>query len=428
VDYYDLNLGLSKEDLALKRETNKFAREIMRPVSIELDQMTPEEAISPKSPYWGFIKKAYEAGYHTGTFPTEFGGAGLTPLQLTIVHEELAWGSFGLALSLMTSLDAAAAMGAGEEHIKQFTIPFCECNDGSYIGCWAITEPDHGSDVQLIGDPTFRDPNITAQCTARLDGNEYVISGQKSSWVSNGTIAKSVLLMCQIDANMGHAGCGMFIFSLDRPGVSKGKPLNKMGTRDLNQGEIFFDEVRVPSNALIVGPENYEKALEAHLCLTLPVVGIWSVGLARAAFEEALVYARGRIQGGKSICEHKNIQAKLFDMFRKVEASRQLCRAAIVHNHSYPMNPEKRIIEYSMAAKTFATQSALEVTNDAVQIFGSYGISKEFIIEKLYRDARPTLICDGANDTLTVLGGRAVAEHYPRSMARTTALGKRLHG
>jgi acyl-CoA dehydrogenase len=428
MEYYDLNIGLSKEDLSLKRETNKFAREVMRPVSIELDQMTPEEAIAPNSPFWHFMKKAYEAGYHASPFPAEIGGAGLSPLQLAIVHEELAWGSFGLALSLMTSLDAAAAMGSGEEHIKQFTIPFCECKDGSYIGCWAITEPDHGSDTLLVGDPTFRDPAIESQCIARKDGNEYVISGQKSSWVSNGTVAKTILLMCQVDAKMGHAGSGMFIFSLDRPGVSKGKPFNKMGTRDLNQGEVFFDEVRVPASALIVGPEHYEEALAAHLCLTLPIVGIWSVGLARAAFEEALVYARNRIQGGKPICEHKNIQTKLFDMFRKVEAARQLCRAAICHNHAFPMNPEKRIIDYSMAAKTFATQTALEVTSDAVQIFGSYGISKEFIVEKLFRDARPTLICDGSNDTLSVLGGRNVANFYPRSLFRTTALGKRLHG
>lgn len=415
MDYYDLNLGLTKEDLSLKTETNKFAREVMRPISIELDQMTAEEAIAPESPLWVFLKKAYEAGYHTSGFPVEVGGAGLTPLQMAIVHEELAWGSFGLALSLMTSLDAAAAMGGGEEHIKEFTIPFCECTDGSYVGAWAITEPDHGSDTLMVGYPSFKDATIDAQCVARLDGDEYVISGQKSAWISNGTIAKTILLMCQVDTTMGHAGGGMFIFSLDRPGVSKGKPYEKMGTRELNQGEVFFDDVRVPRSAMIVGPEHYEAELEAHLCLTLPMVGNWSVGLARAAFEEALSYARTRVQGGKPIAEHKNIQTKLFDMFRKIEAARQLCRAAICHNYSFPMNPEKRVIEYAMAAKTFATQTALEVTNDAVQIHGSYGIGKEFIIEKFYRDARPTLICDGSNDTLTIAGGRKVVEGYPRS-------------
>jgi acyl-CoA dehydrogenase len=107
----------------------------------------------------------------------------------------------------------------------------------------------------MPGYPSFRDPNIKAQCVARLKGDEYVINGQKSAWVSGGTIAKSVLLMCQIDPSMGHAGSGVFIFSLDRPGVSKGKPLDKIGTRDLNQGEVFFDDVTCPRNHYLWGPK-----------------------------------------------------------------------------------------------------------------------------------------------------------------------------
>lgn len=414
MDYFDLNLNLTKEDLALKKETHKFAREVMRPISLQLDQMTPEEVIASKSPFWDFMRQGYELGYHKLLFPEEFGGPGLSPLQVNIVMEELAWGSFGMTLALNTSLEAAVAMGGTDGHIKEFTIPYCLCKDASYVGCWAITEPDHGSDTLVTGYPGFKDPEIEAQCTARLDGSEYVISGQKSSWASGGTIANHILLMCQVDPSMGHAGSGIFIFSLDRPGVSKGKPLDKIGTRELNQGEIYFDDVRVPKEALIVGPENYEAALEEHLCLTLPMVGTWSTGLARAAFEEALEYARKRVQGGKPLVEHKNVQDKLFNMFRKVEASRQLCRAAFVYNHSHPLEPKKRFIEYSMAAKTFATETSLEVASDAIQIFGGNGIAKEHIVEKLFRDARTTLICDGSNDTLSIVGGHKVAAKYPR--------------
>ena len=414
MNYFDLDLNLSKEDMALKKETNKFASEVMRPVSLELDQMSAEEVIAPESPMWGFFKKAYELDYHKITYPEDVGGAGLTPSQIQIVMEELAWGSFGLTLGLNTSLDAAAAMVGNEEHIKEFTIPYCECKDGSYVGCWAITEPDHGSDTLVTGYPGFRDPKVPSQCGAHLDGNEYVITGQKSSWVSGGTIAKTILLMCQIDPAKGHAGSGMFIFSLDRPGISKGKPLDKIGARDLNQGEIFFDEVRVPKEALLVGPEDYEAALEAHLSLTLSMVGVWATGLARAGFEEALTYTRERVQGGKPLVEHKNVQEKLFAMFRKVEASRHLSRAAFVYNWSHPMAPKKRAIEYSMAAKTFATQTALEVTSDAIQLFGSIGISNGYLVEKFFRDARTTLICDGSNDTLSLVGGDKVARTYPR--------------
>lgn len=415
MSYMDLNVNLGEDEIALRENTNKFAREVMRPLSRQLDEMSAEAAIADDSPYWTFMRQAYHLGYHKLCFPEEFGGLGLTPLQTTIVMEELAWGSFGLTLSLNTSLEAVVAMGATDEHRRQFTIPFCECTDGTYIGCWAISEPDHGSDC-MVGLPGFRDSSITPQCRAYPDGEGYVIRGQKSAWVSNGTLANNVLLMAQLDPSMGFAGSGMFLFSLDRPGVSKGKPLNKLGCRELNQGEIYFDDVRVPGAALVVGPAAYEFAVEALTSLTLPMVAIWSVGLARAGFEEALDYARIRVQGGKPLVEHANVQDKLFRMFSKVEAARQFARAVFVYNWSNP--PEKRVNEYGEAAKIFATQVALDVTNDAIQIFGGNGLSKEYIIEKLFRDARASLICDGSNDTLALSGGHKVASTYPRTNYR----------
>lgn len=417
MDYFDLNMNLTSEDIALREAASKFARQVMRPVSVQIDQMTPDEAFAPQSPYWDYMRQAYRLGYHKLAFPEELGGPGLNPLQIQIIMEELAWGSFGLTLSLNTSLDAAIALAGTEEHVKEFTIPYCQCTDASYVGCWAITEPEHGSDTVTPGYPSFSDPNIPAQCRARLDGDDYVINGQKAAWVSAGPLANNILLMCQIDASRGHAGSGVFVFSLDRPGVAKGKPLNKLGTRDLCQGEVYFDNVRVPKKYLIVGPEHYEKFLEAHLCITLPMVGTWATGLARAAFDEALAYARQRVQGGKLLIDHPNVQQKITDMFRKVEASRQLCRAAFVYNWSHPLNPEKRAMEYSIAAKTFATQTALEVSSDAIQILGGNGISKEYIVEKLFRDARTTLVCDGSNDSLSVVCGHKVAGSYPRRSA-----------
>ncbi len=414
MEYFDLNFNLSSDDIALREAAAKFAREVMRPAALLIDRMPAEEAYAPGSPYWDFLKKAYELGYHKLPFPEEVGGLGMTPLQTQLVMEELAWGSFGLTLALNTSLDAVWAMEGAEDLVEEFTIPYCRCTDASYIGCWAITEPDHGSDTVIPGYASFRDPGIGAQCRARSDGDDYVITGQKSAWVSNGPVATHILLMCQIEPSMGHAGGGIFVFSADYPGITKGKPVYKVGARDLCQGEIYFDEVRIPKKYLVVGPDGYEAALEGHLCITLPMVGTWATGLARAAFDESLAYARERVQGGKLLIEHANIKVKLFDMFRKLEASRQLCRSAFVHNWSFPMNPEKRRIEYAMAAKTFATQAALEITSDAIQILGGNGITKEYSVEKLWRDARTTLICDGSNDTLTVVGGDRVARTYPR--------------
>ena len=194
------------------------------------------------------------------------------------------------------------------------------------------------------------------------------------------------------------------------PGISRGEPLDKLGIRDLNQGEIYFDGVRISKDSLLVGPEDYEKGLARVLSGTTAATGMYCVGLARAAFEEALNYARERVQGGKRLVEHKSVQQKLFDMFRKVETSRQLCRAALVHNWNNP--PKTRSIEHGIAAKTYATQVSLDVTSDAIQIFGGIGITREYIAEKLFRDARTTLISDGSNDVLSMDGGYRISRTY----------------
>ena len=411
--YLDLDLDLTPEDWDLKNAAHEFALEVMRPASKEFDKMSPEELAAPGSAYWDFLAKGFQAGYHSVTFPEEVGGPGLSPLQIHMVMEELAWGSFGLTIALGTSLHAAACLGGPQKLIEEFTIPFCACTDGSLTGCWAITEPDHGSDTLAVGHPSFHDPSIGYGCRARLDGDDYVINGQKAAWMSGAPIAKSILLMCHIEGEQGHAGGGMFVFSLDRPGVAKGKPLDKIGGRDLLQGEIYFDNVRVPKEYLLHGPENYEAELMAHLSMTTPMVSVFGVGVARAAFDETLAYCRERRQGGKLLIDHSSVQQKLFDMFRKVEAARQISRAVFVHNWSSP--PGNRKPEYGFAAKTFATQAAVDVTNDAIMLFGSNGLGKEYLIEKLFRDARCLPHCDGSNDSLSIFGGNMLAQTYPRA-------------
>jgi alkylation response protein AidB-like acyl-CoA dehydrogenase len=209
---------------------------------------------------------------------------------------------------------------------------------------------------------------------------------------------------------MGHAGGMICVVPLDLPGVSKGKPLNKLGQRDLNQGEIFFDNVRIPQSYVIGGADAYEALLEIVLSTTTAFMGYASAGLARAAFEEALEYAKNRVQGGKRLVEFPNIQMKLFHMFSKVELTRYYSRMAYMFNQNTSTPAE----EYSIIAKVFGTNSAYEVAHDAIQIFGGNGLTKEYLIEKLYRDARATLIEDGSNDTLAIAGGHKMIHNYPR--------------
>ncbi len=412
MDYLDLDINLSNEDIMLKKNANEFARKVMRPIAKELDEMTPEQVIAKDSPFWEFMRKGYELGYHSILIPDSYGGMGLSPLQQAIVFEELAWGSVGLtvAIGVASFPSFGASLVAEEALIDEIIVPYCECKDASIVGCWGITEPDHGSDTLIPGYPSFSDPSIPAQCTATRDGEYFIINGQKSAWVSNGTIATHCALFCQIDPSMGHAGGGIFAVPLDLPGVKKGAPLNKMGQRDLNQGEIFFDNVRVHEKYLIAGPEAYETLLEITLSATTALMGIFGTGVARAAFEEALNYAKTRVQGGKRLIEYPNIQQKLFHMLRKVEASRALSRAAFIYNQNTSTPAE----EYSLMAKIQGTQAAYEVACDAIQIFGGNGLTKEYLVEKFFRDARAMLIEDGSNDTLAISGGHKIIQTYPR--------------
>jgi alkylation response protein AidB-like acyl-CoA dehydrogenase len=402
MSYLDLNMELTDEQIALKEAAHKFAAEVLRPAGLELDKIDdPEEVI--KSPiFWGAMKKGFELGYHTIFLPDTYGGLGLEPLEVHIVCEELGWGSVDLGIGIGVSSFPAffASMLPGERLEKEIIYPFCENKDATFIGCWGITEPDHGTDTLCPGTAEFYNPKIKGQVTARLDGDEWVINGQKAAWVSNGTIATHCLTYLSIDPAMGMAGGGICIVPLDLPGVSKGRALNKLGQRALNQGEIFFDDVRVPKEYMLVDQESYESMLDLTLSTANAGMGALFTGTARAAYEEALRYSKERVQGGKLLYEHPTIKHKLFNMFMKVEAARALSRAAMIYNY----NNTPPATQYSIAAKVFCTNTAFEVANDAVQIFGGCGVSKEYAVEKMFRDARAALIEDGGNDSLMITG------------------------
>ena len=352
--------------------------------------------------FWDTMKKGYELGYHTIFIPDTWGGLGSDPLETHIVLEELAWGSIDFAISIGVSCFPAffASMVPTDRLAEEIIEPFCRNKDASIIGCWGITEPDHGTDQLCPFTPQFNDAKIVGQATARLDGDEWIIEGQKSAWVSNGTIATHCLLYLTIDPSMGMSGGGICVVPLDLPGVDKGRALDKMGQRALNQGEIFFDRVRVPKDYMIVDQESYESMLDLTLSTANAAMGAMFVGVARAAYEEALTYAKKRIQGGKPLFEHQMVKHKLFNMFTKIEAARALSRAAMIYNYN---NTPPRV-EYSIASKVFCTNTALEVTSDAIQIFGGIGLSREYPLEKFFRDARAGLIEDGANDSLMITG------------------------
>ena len=408
--YLDLDRSLTPEQAALRKEVHRFSEEVLRPAASELDKLhDPEDVVKPGSKFWDVFRTYYELGYHIGSLPEAAGGAGLGVLEQNIVTEEMGWGSADFAIAFgVASFPFNFAAGSGNEQlVKEVARPFFEDRKAQYIGCWAITEPQHGSDTLTVGMEHFRDPNVFYGVTARADGDEWVITGQKSAWVSNGTIATHALTFLGVEEakGAGMAGGGVALIPLDIPGVSRGRALDKLGQRALNQGEIFFDEARIPRGYMLAGPEAYPIVLEAVLTGSNAYMGVTFSGLARAAFEEALAYSRERVQGGKPIAEHQLVQKKLFDMFAKVQAARNLSRATMLYN-----NAGQGAIQYSIASKVFCTSAAFEVASDAVQLHGGYGVSKGVLVEKLLRDARASMIEDGSNDVLSLVAGRKLVD------------------
>jgi alkylation response protein AidB-like acyl-CoA dehydrogenase len=233
--------------------------------------------------------------------------------------------------------------------------------------------------------------------------NEYIITGQKAAWVSNGTLATHAALHLSLDPEVGMHGQGLAILPLDLPGISKGKPLNKVGQRALNQGEIFFDEVVIPAKYMIVNdPAIFRGAQEDGGILAGANTGmsITFGGCAWSAFDLALEYARERIQGGVPIFEHQNIKLKLMRMFQQVEAARSLSRRTF----NYGIATGGGSMAHAVCAKAFSTQTAFDVASEAVQIHGGNGLTKAYPVEKIMRDARASMIEDGTNEVLMLMG------------------------
>ncbi|HUY26707.1 MAG TPA: acyl-CoA dehydrogenase family protein [Candidatus Binataceae bacterium] len=402
--YVELEVDFPPEIAELKDAVHRFSKNVLRPTAIALDRLAdPQQVIDRGSILWKFMRSAYELGYHTATIPAELGGLGLHGLSLHVFLEELGWGSADLAISLGVAgfPFGALAQTGDRDLIEQYVKPFVADREARYIGCWPVTEPAHGSDW---GGSILDDNDATnkgGRVIARREGDNYVINGQKSAWVSNGTISTHGLtyLMAAAHNDIPRGAAAAFI-PFDLPGVSKGKPLNKLGQRALNQGEIFFDNVKIPAKYMLASPDNFQMLGAKVLTSANGTMGAVFTGVARAAFEAAFDYSRQRIQGGKPICEHQLVQKRLFEMFTKVEACRRLSRATMIYNDRAAVPA----LEYAMAAKTFCTQAAFEIASDAVQLFGGNGLSKEYQVEKLFRDARAALIEDGTNDMLSLAG------------------------
>ena len=403
ITYRELVAELPSEYETLKQSVHRFAAQVMRPAALALDRMSdPGEVAAPDSPLRQVLRAAWGLGYHTVGIPVEYGGLGLRGLARHILLEELGWGSAGLAISIAVAgfpFSAVAACGEGPL-IERLVKPFVADREAKFIGCWAISEPAHGSDELGVATDEFYDPKIRGQVAAILDGDSYLINGQKAAWISNGAIASHALTYLSLERSIGLSGGGVAFIPLDLPGVSHGGIFNKIGQRDLAQGELFFDDVRIPKEYVFVGAAGYQLTLTRTITAATTAMAAVFTGVARAAYEEAMSYTQQRVQGGKTLADHQLVRKRLFDMFTKVEAARALSRATMIYNHA----TQSPSLENAIAAKIFCTEAAFQVTSDAVQLFGANGLSKDYLVEKLFRDARVSMIEDGSNDVLALTG------------------------
>jgi alkylation response protein AidB-like acyl-CoA dehydrogenase len=385
---------LSEMEQSVQDAAHRFAENVMRPAAAKLDRLSAEALVAPGSDLYNVLQQSAGLGL-TMTTLLELPALERARLMM-IASEELAWGDGGLAGAiLVNNFPGMYSAIAG----RMDMVAYCE----GKLGCWGITEPDHGSDmldadgVLQAADGAYGRPN----CVARIDGDKVVINGQKAAWVSGAMTAEVCALYTHAEID-GKVRPGLvMIVPLDLPGVMRGKPLEKLGLRALNQGELYFENVVVPLSNVIAGPDNYADMVYHTLAEANVHVGCTAVGIARAAYEHALAYAHTRRAGGKKIAQHQQVQHRLFHMFRKVEAARALVRRVATYNATAPLPA----LQGSAAAKVHATQTAFEVASEALQIFGGNGMSLEYPMEKLLRDARAMLIADGCNEVLAMKGG-----------------------
>jgi len=365
-----LDFSLSKEQLEIKERAHEFAVKFMRPVARKYDE-TGEWATD-------VYKVAFDYGYLQALVPVEYGGSGKSQVEEAIVCEELAWGCGGLYTSIMANgLAMTPILVAGSPEQKKKWLGMIA--EEPRFAAFSLSEPNAGSDAGAMS------------CRAEKRGDKYIINGTKC-YCTNGGYAEWYTLFCSTDPNKGARGTSCIVVPRDTPGLVVGKALDKMGQRASNQVELYFNDAEVPVEN-ILGREGMGFIIAMKtLDQTRAAVAAGGVGVARAAYEIALEYAKTRIQFGAPIFANQAISFMLADMAKKIEASRLLTWQAAWLTDNNIKNSKQSAI-----AKTFATDTAMEVTTDAVQILGGNGYSRDFLVEKCMRDAKLLQIYEGTN-------------------------------
>jgi alkylation response protein AidB-like acyl-CoA dehydrogenase len=327
---------------------------------------------------WDLYRRMSELGLLGMALPEQYGGAGADAVTWAIVQEELARGSAVVAdAQLLTRLMSDMILKAGSEEHRTKYLPALA--RGEKICVIAQTEPGTGSDVARV------------QTTARPSGDGYVLNGTKR-FITAAMVCELAVVVATTDKTKGSAGVAVFLVEFGTPGFSRGSKEDVMGVRGLATGELVFEDCYVPASCLLATPGQGFKRAMASLDTGRIGIGAEAVGIAQAAMDEAIGYAKERQAFGQTLASFQAIQFMIADMSTQIEAARLLVRRA-----AYLKDQGRSCVREASEAKLFASEMAARVTTDALQIHGAYGYSKEFTIERLYRDARVYQIWEGAS-------------------------------
>lgn len=372
----DYGFSLTEEHEMIRKAARDFAQNEIAPIAAEFD----ESGDFPLKT----IQKMGEMGFMGIEVPEEYGGVGLDTLAYVIALEEIckADAAHGTIMSVNNSLFNFGLMKFGTEEQKQrFLVPVAS---GQKIGAYSLTEPNSGSDA------------ATMRSRAVRDGDDYVINGRKS-WVSGGPVADYVVLFTMTDPDQKHKGITAFVVEAERQGFIRAKKEPKLGIRASATSELVFDDYRCPvENRLGEEGEGFKIAMTV---LDAGRIGIaaQALGIAQAAYQDSLQYAQEREAFGKKIGQFQGIAFKLADMKTRIEASRLLTYQAARFKEAYKTSEERYTLEAAMA-KLYASETATFCADQAVQIHGGMGYSKELPIERYYRDAKITEIYEGTSE------------------------------
>jgi acyl-CoA dehydrogenase len=399
----EFSLKLNEDQQQIQKWVHDFAESVVRPAAHEWD----EKEEFP----WPIVEEAAKIGLYSFDFFAQSSLGDQSGLTLPIAFEELFWGDAGIGLSIFGSgLAAAGIAGSGTPDQVMEWVPQCfGADDKIQLGAYCVSEPDAGSDVSSLKTRAVYDEAK----------DEWVLNGTKS-WITNGGIADIHVVVATVDSELGSRGQASFIVPPGTKGLSQGQKYLKHGIRASHTAEVVLDDVRLPGNLLLGGKEKLDEKLAraregartgakqpamATFEATRPAVGAMAIGIARAAYEYALDYAKERKTFGKPIIQHQGVAFMLADMATEIDAARLLVhRAAWLSRNGGYKNAEGSM------SKLKAGRVATWVTERAIQILGGYGYTREYPVERMHRDAKIYDIFEGTEQIQQLVIARAISD------------------